>query len=225
MPMDSGDLLAALNRLRHAVAAEAAPRRDAWQPFIERPAFAASADNLAHYLAFRHHDLRDVQRQLMRHGLSSLGRLESRVMLTLSTVTTVLAALLEGRPPAEVWPPSDHDYFNGEARLRENTRALLGGPPGADAGRILVTLGTEAATDPGYLLEIARRGADVVRINCAHDSVDEWAAMIENTRKAGDAVGRRLSVLMDLGGPKFRVGKVKRQAGERLVAGDRFRLV
>ena len=204
---------------------EAAPRRQAWQPFIERSGFAASADNLAHYLAFRHHDLREVQRQLMRHGLSSLGRLESRVLLSLDTVTAALEALLDGRSPPSCWPPSDDEYFSGEARLRENSHALLGGAPGADVGRILVTLGNEAATDPGYLLEIARRGADVVRINCAHDGVDEWAAMIENTRKAGDAVGRRLSVLMDLGGPKFRVGKVKRLAGERLVAGDRFRLV
>ena len=30
---------------------------------------------------------------------------------------------------------------------------------------------------------------------------------------------------MDIAGPKFRIGKVKRQAGERLMAGDRFRLV
>ena len=30
---------------------------------------------------------------------------------------------------------------------------------------------------------------------------------------------------MDIAGPKFRIGNVKRQAGERLVAGDRFRMV
>jgi hypothetical protein len=29
----------------------------------------------------------------------------------------------------------------------------------------------------------------------------------------------------DHGRPKFRIGKVKRQAGERLAAGDRFRMV
>ena len=97
--------------------------------------------------------------------------------------------------------------------------ALLGGSADHDGGRILVTLPTEAAQDPGYMLEIARRGADVVRINCAHDDPDAWSAMIENTRKAGDAVGRRLRVLMDIAGPKFRIGKVKRQPGERILAG------
>jgi pyruvate kinase len=49
--------------------------------------------------------------------------------------------------------------------------------------------------------------------------------MIENTRKASDAVNRRIPVLMDIAGPKFRVGNVKRQRGERLFAGDTFRLV
>ena len=55
-----------------------------------------------------------------------------------------------------------------------------------------------------------------MRINCAHDNADAWAAMIENTRKAGDAVGRRMRVLMDLAGPKIRIGEVRRQPGERL---------
>ena len=49
--------------------------------------------------------------------------------------------------------------------------------------------------------------------------------MIANTRKAGEAIGRRIPILMDIAGPKFRIGKVKRQPGERLGPGDRFRLV
>jgi pyruvate kinase len=225
MPEPSPHLLQSLRELRGAIRDEAYGRIERWRPFIEREAFAVSADNLAHYLAFRHHDLRTLQRELMRHGLSSLGRLESRVMVTLNCVEAVLEALLDGTPPAPGWPPSAHAFFAGEAHLLTNTEALLGVADEPGAGRVLVTLSGEAAEDPGFLLEIARRGADVVRINCAHDGVDTWAAMIENTRKASDAIGRRIPVLMDIAGPKFRVGKVKRQAGERLMAGDRFRLV
>lgn len=225
MPESSPQLLQSLRELRGSISDEASGRIERWRPFIEREAFAASADNLAHYLAFRHHDLRTLQRELMRHGLSSLGRLESRVMVTLSCVEAALEGLLDGKPPAPGWPPSADDFFGGEAHLRANTEALLGLAGEHGTGRVLVTLSGEAAQDPGFLLEIARRGADVVRINCAHDGVDTWAAMIENTRKASDAVGRRIPILMDIAGPKFRVGKVKRQAGERLTAGDRFRLV
>src|SRR5271166_2077537 len=225
MSQSGKELLTALGDLRQSITAEAAKRIACWQGDIELPSFAASADNLAHYLAFRHHDLRDLQLELMRHGLSSLGRLESRVLVTLRTVESALAALLSGVPAALDWPPSAEQFFRGEARLQANTRALLGGMADHGGGRILVTLSGEAAREPEYMLEIARRGADVVRINCAHDTAETWAAMIENTRKAADAVGRRIPVLMDIAGPKFRIGNVKRQAGERLVAGDRFRMV
>jgi pyruvate kinase len=226
MSHDGKKLLASLRDLRQSITAEAAERLACWERDIEQPSFAASASNLAHYLALRHHDLRELQRDLMRHGLSSLGRLESRVLIALSTTETALDMLVSGSSAAPDWPPSSQGFFEGEARLQANTRALLGGAADiSGGGRVLVTLPTEAAQDPGYILEIARRGADAVRINCAHDGADTWAAMIENTRKAGDAVGRRMPVLMDIAGPKFRVGTVKRQAGERLLAGDFFRLV
>ena len=180
MSQVSVELLAALHDLRQSIAAEGAKRIDRWQADIQQPSFASSASNLAHYLAFRHHDLRDLQRDLMRHGLSSLGRLESRVLVTLKTVETALEASLRGGPPPSDWPASREAFFQGETRLRENTRALLGGASDSGVGRILVTLPSEAAHEPGYMLEIARRGADVVRVNCAHDGVDDWAAMIEN---------------------------------------------
>jgi pyruvate kinase len=45
-----------------------------WRGRIERPDFAASALDFAHYLAFRRIDLRSLQRRLMVLGLSSLGR-------------------------------------------------------------------------------------------------------------------------------------------------------
>src|SRR5271166_3902058 len=203
MSQSGNELLAALHDLRQSITTEAAKRIARWLGDIELPSFAASADNLAHYLAFRHHDLRDLQLELMRYGLSSLGRLESRVLITLQTVETALSALLSGKPTGKDWPPSSEQFFHGEAQLQANTRVLLGGTADHSGGRILVTLSGEAAQDPA----------------------DTWAAMIENTRKAGDAVGRRIPVLMDIAGPKFRIGNVKRQAGERLVAGDRFRMV
>jgi pyruvate kinase len=186
----------------------------------------ASADNLAHYLAFRHHDLRNLQLELMRRGLSSLGRLESRVLLTVQTVETALSALVSGTAAPVNWPPSHAEFFRGEAQLQANAHALLGGAGDCATGRILVTLPVEAASASDYMLEIARRGADLVRINCAHDGPDIWAAMIENTHKASEAVGRRIPVLMDIAGPKFRIGIVRQQRpGSRLFAGDRFQLV
>jgi pyruvate kinase len=221
----SENLLDALRVLRHAIIEEAARRIEAWQPFIELTAFAPSAINLAHYLAFRHHDLRDLQRELMRHGLSSLGRAESRVLLTLENVEMALAAMLSKKTVPHDWPPASSVFFHGEIRLQENACALMGESSASNGGRVLVTLSTEAAEDPAYLLDLARRGADLVRINCAHDDREIWAAMIANTRAAAQSVGRAIPVLMDLAGPKFRIGAVKRQPGDRLRAGDHFKLL
>jgi pyruvate kinase len=46
------------------------------------------------------------------------------------------------------------------------------------------------------------------RINCAHDTILDWEAMIENVRRAEAETGYNCKVLMDLGGPKPRTGQV-----------------
>ena len=225
MANDGVRLLADLRDLRASIIQEAAARIERWQPEIEQPSFTASAVNLAHYLAFRHHDLRDLQRELMRHGLSSLGRLESRVLVTLEAVQAALAALIEGNAPPPGWPPSSDDFFRGELQLLHNTsdsaRRIVRSESAAYLSpchwrrrRTPATCWRSRAAAPTWCGSTARMTARM-----------HWASMIDNTRKAGNAVGRRIPVLMDIAGPKFRVGKVKRQAGERLMTGDRFRLV
>ena len=76
--------------LRDHVAAEGRRAYQDWRPNIHRLSFAASALNFAHYLALRHRDIRPLQRALMRYGLSSLGRLEGRVLATLDAVEAAL---------------------------------------------------------------------------------------------------------------------------------------
>jgi len=183
MPSPDVRTLTVLRDLRRSIADEAAGRLDRWQGEVETPSFAASAANLAQYLAFRHHDLRPLQRELTQHGLSSLGRLESRVMVTLDTAEACLSAAPTGQR-AKNWPPAAEEFFRGEMQLLANTQALLGGAEEHAVGRILVTLPTDAAVEREYLLEIARRGADLVRINCAHDQPATWAAMIESASQA-----------------------------------------
>src|SRR5512142_3090259 len=79
-----------ITSLRRLVAADGNRFFQRWRQSIHRSSFAASALNLAHYRALRHHDLRPLQRSLMRYGLSSVGRLESRVLTTLDAVGVAL---------------------------------------------------------------------------------------------------------------------------------------
>jgi len=181
-----------------------------WRECISRADFEQSAANLAYYMAFRRRDLRALQRSLMNLGLSSLGRLESRVLPTLVAVKAALAALAN-LPPAE--RPSEEAFFAGERILLERSRELLGVST-SSRNALLVTCPTEAADDPAFMLALAGRGVEAVRINCAHDTRSRWERMVRNARAAEKATGRRLRIMMDLGGPKIRTGEVRLTKGE-----------
>ena len=121
--------------LRDLVANEARP---ILQGFGPEAASLPGIVNLAHYLALRHHDVRPLQRALMRHGLSSLGRLESRVLPTLDAVLVALAARAGRQSPVPL--PSSETFFAGEARLEQATDLMFGPPPAHRRSRIMVTL-------------------------------------------------------------------------------------
>jgi pyruvate kinase len=89
----------------------------------------------------------------------------------------------------------------------------------------MVTLPT-AAREYGFVREVVECGADVVRINCAHDGPEAWTAMAENARRAARETGRTCRVLVDLEGPRSRTGRVAGPQGEvRVAVDDRVRLV
>jgi len=221
------ELLTTLRTLRAELTTEAAGRFRDWRQYISRPRFAGSALNLAHYLALRRRDLRPLQRVLMRYGLSSLGRLESRVLVTLDSVADVLEpAATDQRVDSSRWPPSAGRFFRGEERLAHNATTLFGPEPGGQPVRILVTLGREAADDPHYVPRLVRAGADAVRINCAHDNAAVWSAMVAHTRAARKKLGRNIPVLMDIAGPKIRTSEVRQpNNASGLKEGDRLLLL
>lgn len=212
-------LLAKLARLRAAVAREGAATHDKWLTAIRRPAFRAAASNLAHYLALRRHDLSRIQPQLSAIGLSSLGRSEAKVLASIDAVVATLARLA-GEPPPPY--PSIASLRYGHEGLARDKAVLFGPDPAGPDTRIMVTLPTEAATDPRLVRGLIDAGADCVRINCAHDSATVWRAMIANVRKASAATGRTCPVLMDLAGPKCRIESVWPPPHPRVFVGDRI---
>ncbi|NKN34916.1 pyruvate kinase [Agrobacterium sp. a22-2] len=183
-----------------------------------------AVENLSHYLSLRHHDLRILQRRLMVLGLSSLGRLEGRVLPTLDAVIAALAALSGRESPVAM--PTEGTFFKGETRLQEAADALFAAPRAHRRTRIMVTLPSEAANEPDFILDLAAKGMDIARINCAHDGPDAWRAMSAHVRSAANVLGRDLKVLMDIAGPKIRTGVVELPDKKaRLSVGDRVRLV
>ena len=211
-----GDLIGAVVREGDARMAE-------WAPEIARTGFGESARNLAYYLAVRRRDLRSLQRPLMALGLSSLGRLESRVLPTLQAVRSVLAAL--AGDGAAIGSDSAA-FFAGEVCLASRSREVFGPTAGTRPVALLITCPTEAANDPGFMLALAERRVEAVRINCAHDDADAWGRMIGHVRAAEAATGHRMKILMDLAGPKIRTGAVEHPRGDkRIERGDHLAIV
>jgi len=180
--------------------------------------------NLAHYVSMRRHDIRPLQRRLMRHGLSSLGRLESRVMPTLDAVLAALSAMTGQKQDGTF--RTDHEFFAGEHRLEQASVTMFGPKPATRRGRIMVTLPGEAAEQPTFARDLVQKGMNVARINCAHDDPGIWQKMADNVRSAAMGEGRDVRILMDIAGPKIRTETVFRlRKPSRLQEGDRFRLV
>jgi pyruvate kinase len=210
-------LLEEVETLASQVSAEGARQAALWRDHIVRESFRPSAENLAFYLAVRRRDLRKIQRRLMVRGLSSLGRMESRVMPSLCAVRTAVAAIC-GRTAPQA--PSAREMLAGERRLARARREVFGRTPPPQVA-LLVTCPSEAAEDPGFMLDLARRGVAAVRINCAHDDREAWARMIQHLRAAEAATGRSVKVLMDLAGPKIRTGAVRLpKKHDRVCRGD-----
>ena len=220
---DPDTLLATMQKLRQIVLQEGEDIVKPWRSSIQRPVFLHSGLNLAHYIALRRHDLRPLQAALMPWGLSSLGRLEARVIPSLDAVITTLGAICAADTTTLPSRPSIEAFLDGDRLLHEQTEAVLGQTLTERRVRIMVTLPTEAASQYKFVRNLLERGTNCVRINCAHDKADLWQEMIVHVRRAETETGKCCKVLMDLGGPKPRIAGViapKHHKQHRIFTGD-----
>ena len=169
--------------------------------------YRRSARNLVHYLAVRQHDLRDLQRDLQVLGLSSLGRLEGRVLPVLNAVLVALCYLRDLKVPAEF--KSDLEIDLAEKSLQDHAINIFGQSNPQRDVKIMVTMPDQAASDPVVIERMLGEGMDAMRINCAHDNRGVWAQMLENKRQAEGRLGRHCKVAFDLVGPKLRTGPIE----------------
>lgn len=73
--------------------------------------------------------------------------------------------------------------------------------------KIVCTMGP-SSRDPKLLEAMLRAGMDLARVNLSHGDREGHRAKVRALREAGAAVGRPIPILMDLQGPKIRVGKL-----------------
>lgn len=198
------------------------------------PQFIEGARNLIHYMALRHVDIRELQEQLAQLGLSSLGRAERHVIPSVRTVQKALRQI-GGIPASESGAELPLIAAN-ESRLGVHVADLLGTAAEGRSVAIMVTLPREAGENYALVRDLVLAGMGVARINCAHDTSEEWLGMIKNVRRASDETESECKIVMDLAGPKLRTGELlsgpgvlrirpRRDVLGRLVAPKRIRFI
>ena len=73
--------------------------------------------------------------------------------------------------------------------------------------KIVSTLGP-VSSSPEMIEKLILEGVDVFRINMAHGSREEHQKVFDRIREVSDVVGRPIAILVDLAGPKIRLGEL-----------------
>jgi pyruvate kinase len=169
--------------------------------------YQPGAKNLLHYLAIRQSDIRELQQDLAQLGLSRLGRAEAHAMSSMDAVLAALRALA-GSLHDNSGLAAVIDMVSGDAQLAEHADALLGMAPENHSTRVMVTMPPEAAVDAKLVHDLLVAGMNIMRINCAHDTAEDWLSMIAHLRTAEQTTGKTCKVYADLSGPKLRTGEI-----------------
>src|SRR5439155_3959981 len=118
-----------------------------------------------------------------------------------------------GRAPAPGRGPSDP--LGAGARPGRRGCGRPRGAPVAGGGAGVVTARTKlvctlgpASSTPEMVQGLVRAGASVFRINFSHGTPQDHERMVTLVREAEAAVGRPLAALVDLPGPKVRLGQL-----------------
>jgi len=170
------------------------------------PIYSKSARNLIHYLAFRSFDISTLQDELRDLSLPSLSNIESHVMKSILSIKNIISHL-NGK--SGVATRKDVVSIKKSKKiLNRNSKFLFGYKSKKRRTRIMVTLPSTAAGEYGFVYHLMKLGMNCARINCAHDGPDVWQKMIANIKKANKNLNRNCKIMMDLGGPKIRTGRM-----------------
>jgi len=74
--------------------------------------------------------------------------------------------------------------------------------------KIVCTIGPASSSEQ-MLRRLIRTGMDCARLNFSHGSHNEHLEVIRDIRRISESMDRRVALIQDLPGPKFRIGKLK----------------
>ena len=173
------------------------------------PNYAQSAKNLVHYLALRSFNMNIFQDKLEDLGLPITLESQNNILYNMLNFRTVINSLMDNELVEE-----EYEYINNkkvEKILKKNYKALFGKIKNKRKTAILVTQPLDAANHKHFTKSLLKQGMDCARINCAHDDEIIWKQIIDNIKENE----KQCKIMMDLGGPKLRTGKM--QPGPKVI--------
>jgi pyruvate kinase len=171
-----------------------------------------SLDNLLCYLVLREQNLSDLQIRLAEEGLASLAMSDSNVLFGIEQVLKHF-----GIKPVNTSSLCRIDAQSGRLLLKMRSELMFGLMPEERKSHIMVTLDSSDIYQYELIEQLLENGMDIARINCAHSTAREWKLLVETLREVEEPLvqngrgieGRRCMILMDLGGPKIRIGPME----------------
>ena len=89
--------------------------------------------------------------------------------------------------------------------------------------KILATVGP-ASSNPETLRSLLRAGVNAFRLNCSHAKMSELKGAVDLIRRSSEQVNIPCSIVMDLQGPRLRVGRLRNGEPVKLEKGRRLRV-
>ena len=125
---------------------------------------SCSRDNLICYLVLRKQNISDLQLKLAEEGLSSLGTLESHVLVG---IERVLKHFGIPASPTNASVLCKTNSYGGSALLTERSELLLGPVGKGRSTRIMVPLDSSDIYQNELIQHLLENGMDLARLNCA----------------------------------------------------------
>lgn len=185
--------------------------------------YLASATNLIHYLALHCLDVDQLTEDLGSVGLLNLKCANTNVLASITASIQLLENLKPDSSYKRTWPMDMRNYLTlqegekvmdlGISAMRKrasmHAAALFGHLQEKKNAHIMVTVGREAITNEMLLGDLLKAGANIIRINCAHDDPSVWSEIIRLAKHSSQMLEKPCRILMDLAGPKLRTGSLK----------------
>ncbi len=87
--------------------------------------------------------------------------------------------------------------------------------------KIIATLGPSSSS-PEVLREMVRQGVSIFRLNFSHNTPEGFSPLIQLIKRIEKEIGRPITIMGDLSGPKIRIGEVK---GSPLYLGKGYKAI